>query len=699
MLHVRKLAIILAAWLMLSQAVIAGLPRSPSPTPAGHVLPQTVNIGGRSKEDPKASEQALPKLSGEGQRISVTAKGKKYDLRIQPAGGEEYYVAADDKALSALAKAFDASLEWHDRHGLKVKRGGKKLTLGIGDLKLPDEVGGRELDVPSQIVDGTPWVPLSGVGDLLGVCFTIDKNGKSAWAESYISNVYFERHGDIQQLVVQSEHELSYKTFSLKNPARYVVDISGGVLNVENTNISHPHLGAVRLGQFSLSPAITRVVIPLAAGYYVSPKQDSRGSKLIFAINGGSSGGVKDNSSTAVRPVSAVSYREQRLTSANVENKHGTSYVHLKFSGPVQYEWSRLISPDYRFFVDLPNVILAGGKQELKVDNRQVDGVRISQNSRNPAKTRVVLDMKSPLAVQVEPGTDSSSLKIAISSKTVPANSSIISGAGSTGGSANYSAPGGRGETSVGYRPGSGRIGKGTLTICIDPGHGGNDTGAYNRSIGLAEEDVTLDVSLRMRDLLRSSGWNVVLTREDDRDVSYAGSTDSEELWARANVANECGADVFVSIHCNSAANTAADGTSIHAYKQSDIVLGNELIGPLIRTIGRRNRGVQQDRFYVLAHTNMPAVLVETAFLSNYEEGHLLNDPAFRQSIAEGLAEGLNNYAAKYLQEKSTLTPAVLSTPEHKRIYITTRPARHRANSRSSSSREAEAVKPQSVLK
>ena len=676
MFRLRQLAVILAFWLIAAQTASARPPRSPSPTPAGQVLPQTVNVNGGSQSA----------NNSEFRRVSVAAKGRKYDIRMKSAGEDEYYVVANDKELASLAKAFDASLSWHDRHGLTVKRGGKKYTLGLGELVLPAEVGGRELDVPCQIADGVPLAPLSGTGDLLGLCFTVDKNGKSAWAESLISDVHLEWNGDKQQLVVQSEHDVTYKTFSLKNPARYVIDISGGVLSVANTNVMHPQLGVVRLGQFSLSPAVTRIVVPLAAGFYVAPQQDARGSKLVFAING----------SGSTKRVPAAALKEQRLTDARVENKGGRSTVFLKFSGPVQYEWSRLIAPDYRFFVDLPNVILPGAKQELKVALRQVEGVRISQNSRHPAKTRVVLDMKSPLDVQVEPGSDGSSLHIAIGSKTVAANSSIITGSGSTGGSG-YSVSSGRTDAPViTYHPGSVKPGSGARTICIDPGHGGNDTGAYNRSIGLAEEDVTLDVALRMRDLLRDCGWQVVMTREDDRDVSYAGSTDSEELWARANVANECGADIFVSIHCNSAANSAAEGTSIHAYKQGDILLGNELIGPLINTIGRRNRGVCQDRFYVLAHTNMPAVLVETAFLSNYEEGHLLNDPAFRQSIAEGLVEGLNNYAAKYMQDRSPAKPAALSTPERKRSYITTRPAKYRT---SKPVRGADDVLPQSVLK
>ena len=499
--------------------------------------------------------------------------------------------------------------------------------------------------------------------------------------------------------MVQAEHEVSYKTFSLKNPSRFVVDISGGVLNVASPSIAHAKLGTIRLGQFTLGPAVTRIVIPLASGYQILPPGEIRGRVLRFAIKPSSGAGVSGSGSsgsprTPAKPAVAYSFRTQQLTRSSADERKGVCVVHLEFSGPVQYEWSRLIAPDYRFFVDLPNVILPDSKKELKVRHRHLSGVRISQNSGRPnPKARVVLDMSRPLEVKVSPGSNGKSLDIEIGSNTVEANTSIISGNGITGSGSAQPASGSGDEPVSVYRP---KPGSGVRTICIDPGHGGNDSGAYNRSLDVAEEDVTLDVGLRLRDLLRSSGWNVVMTRETDRDVSYAGSTDSEELWARAKVANDCGADVFVSIHCNSAANSAAEGTSIHAYKQGDIVLGEEMIAPLIRATGRRNRGVHQDRFYVLAHTQMPAVLVETAFVSHSEEGRLLGDPVFRQRIAEGLAEGLNNYAYKYLKDRGTAKPSTLSTPAPKRSYITVRPA---AVPTSKSDRDSDAVLPQSVLK
>jgi len=142
-----------------------------------------------------------------------------------------------------------------------------------------------------------------------------------------------------------------------------------------------------------------------------------------------------------------------------------------------------------------------------------------------------------------------------------------------------------------------------------------------------------------------------VMTRDDDRDVSWAGSSAREELGARVQIANDLAADVFVSVHCNASVNSAVKGTSLHTFKGSDSLLAEELHPTLVAAAGRPDRGIQKDRFYVLAHSRMPAVLVETAFLSNSEEARLLGTPEYRQQLAEALADGLGRYASRYLKQ------------------------------------------------
>ncbi len=187
--------------------------------------------------------------------------------------------------------------------------------------------------------------------------------------------------------------------------------------------------------------------------------------------------------------------------------------------------------------------------------------------------------------------------------------------------------------------------------IVLDPGHGGGDPGCVNRSLGLLEKDVTLDVALRLRDMLVEEGWTVLLTREEDRDVSWRGSPDRVELQARCDVANQSGADYFISLHCNASVASARAGSSIHWFKQADLELARSLEFALGESLGLGQGGLRHDGFYVLRHTDMPAVLVEMAFLSNPREGALLGNAGFRQRIAQSLAGALQEHVSgRYAQ-------------------------------------------------
>ena len=176
--------------------------------------------------------------------------------------------------------------------------------------------------------------------------------------------------------------------------------------------------------------------------------------------------------------------------------------------------------------------------------------------------------------------------------------------------------------------------GAGGPLVCIDPGHGGEDPGAVCN--GVEEKVVNLDIALRTRPLVEAMGYRVIMTRTADITLS---------LQERCDIANNAGADIFVSIHNNAYLSTS-EGTETFCYYDSEegrrlaTLIHNEVISRIKLT----NRGVKEAGFYVLKHTDMPAALLEGAFLTNPEEAELLQDPAFRQKIAEGVAEGINNY-------------------------------------------------------
>lgn len=179
--------------------------------------------------------------------------------------------------------------------------------------------------------------------------------------------------------------------------------------------------------------------------------------------------------------------------------------------------------------------------------------------------------------------------------------------------------------------------------IMVDPGHGGGDHGAIGPT-GKREKDVNLAVSLKLREKLKDLGAEVRMTRETDRKVSHPDASQGEELRARVKLANEWPAQVYVSVHSNSAANPAAHGTetyhSRNASRKSREMAGH-VNSELVKATGFRDRGVKAANFHVIKNTHMPAVLVETGFISNpVEEGHL-TDPSMQDKMAQAITNGV----------------------------------------------------------
>lgn len=186
-------------------------------------------------------------------------------------------------------------------------------------------------------------------------------------------------------------------------------------------------------------------------------------------------------------------------------------------------------------------------------------------------------------------------------------------------------------------------------TIVLDAGHGGSDSGAIGPN-GVTEKEVTLAVTQKLRDILAKSGANVVMTRDTDVDVFAPNATDRQELQARCNVANRLpSANLFLSIHCNAFANSAAHGMETYYYEPSSS--GKKLAAFLNEELaaagGLFNRGVKTANFYVLKHTNMPASLIELGFITNYNEERLLASSDYQTNLAYAIATALTKYFSR----------------------------------------------------
>lgn len=180
--------------------------------------------------------------------------------------------------------------------------------------------------------------------------------------------------------------------------------------------------------------------------------------------------------------------------------------------------------------------------------------------------------------------------------------------------------------------------------ICLDAGHGGNDSGAIGPS-GTMEKDNTLAIALLLRDILESNGATVILTRDSDRSVSFPDSSDSEELAARVEIAADANADIFISIHNDSFTSKTAMGTTTFHYGDAQSAKLAALVQKnLVTELGTKDHSSRFASFYVIRYTKMAAILIEVAFISNPEEEVLLSSIDGRSKIAESIFQGIVNY-------------------------------------------------------
>lgn len=244
-----------------------------------------------------------------------------------------------------------------------------------------------------------------------------------------------------------------------------------------------------------------------------------------------------------------------------------------------------------RLVVDLPMTKLADTfimEDSYSYASGVVDQVRISQYSSSPMTVRVVFDLNTKSKVQLATAGD----KLLI---TLEAQKPLI---------------------------------------FIDPGHGGHDPGAIGSSS--REKDVVLAIANKLVKLLEADPeLDVMSTR--DKDVFLS-------LTERTDLANKAGANVFLSIHANSSVSSAAHGTETYVHPTADKTLGSIIHKHLVQGTGLYDRGLKQANFSVLRTSQMPAALVEVAFISNPAEQKLLNDAAFQDRVAQALYQAIREY-------------------------------------------------------
>ena len=188
--------------------------------------------------------------------------------------------------------------------------------------------------------------------------------------------------------------------------------------------------------------------------------------------------------------------------------------------------------------------------------------------------------------------------------------------------------------------------------IIIDPGHGGIDPGAVSRA-GVTEDDINLQIALKLRKLIEQSGGVALMIREDDSGLYSDGKTrirdkKNEDLRTRHEMINSSKADIFISVHLNSFPQSQYYGAQSFYNKGDEEgkkiaeLIQNELIEVIKNQNIRKAKSI--DTVYILKNKKLPGALVECGFLSNSQEEKLLQEDKYQEKIAWSIFMGIMRY-------------------------------------------------------
>lgn len=416
----------------------------------------------------------------------------------------------------------------------------------------------------------------------------------------------------------------------ISNPTRLVIDLPGIVLGRPTVNQSlRGVVRSVRVGQFD--DRTTRIVVELAPGYTLDPEKIKfRGaSPTNWSVE------LPDPEPIARLQARPISPPENREASANEVSADRLATIEslevrdrqlvVRANQPVTAS-SRWDARAKLYEITIPNARLAERVQgpqlesdspisELRVrqqDSQTVilllqptDGFGLGQI--NPRGRRLDIDLEqetslAPPAVPEKTNALAVPVPLPVERQTPATDLPTVP--------------------------------NGQIKVIVDPGHGGEDSGALGLG-GLQEKEVVLDVSQQVAQLLEQQGVRAVMTRGDDHFISLQGRTD---------MANRLHADLFVSIHANSVDNRP-DVSGLETYYFSNgLKLASTIHQNILETVDIRDRSVRQARFYVLRNSEMPAVLVEIGFVTGSEDAAHLKNPEHRQQLAGAIARGILEY-------------------------------------------------------
>ncbi|MDF3001727.1 MAG: hypothetical protein K0Q48_1846 [Bacillota bacterium] len=330
-----------------------------------------------------------------------------------------------------------------------------------------------------------------------------------------------------------------------------------------------------------------------------------------------------DDLTRTVSIQSPVTHALNNINSVEIQEKSDFYRVIIEADKEIEGYNTFVYDNPQRFGVDLSNTVLGDGDGQLKEDNDLLTTVRYAQFA--PETVRVTVELNEKVVGIVSFSADRTKIYIDFEKNQQQNHSDL-------------------GDVTVdGLKVVDWRAAK--KLVFIDPGHGGGDTGSQAKQNGveiLNEKDVNLDIALRLNRMLKAAGVSTCMLRETDTTVT---------LYDRPAMANGVNADLYVSVHNNSTdKNPSAKGTETYYFSkagESDYNIYSKELAELVqkymveslRTVDRRVKS--EPAYAVLNKTQMPAIIIEGAFLSNTEDLKLMLTDEFRENYALAAARAI----------------------------------------------------------
>lgn len=572
-------------------------------------------------------------------------------------------VATGDAGLGQVLRATGAVLTWKpgERYILITTAAPAVVSFAVGDRRY--DVGPIVLEATAApyVAGNDAYLPLNEVLRSLDLALRRDR---SQWVvQPQLASLDVRAWGNRADVVARGGIPLRPRIVQ-DVPGTVVYEFDGVATSL--TGVRQVNGGGIRSIAISQGGTVrdpkTTVAVALLPGasHDVPRTDDGRDVVIAFGPAGFTAqtpfaqaspsavSGAPAATSSSAAPAGAVGATVTGVSVAPADDGYA---VTIAVSGDASFEWHRLRDPDNRFWVDVKGAQLQGAPLDQS-EPQPIGALRVRQI--DPATVRIALSLSGPKTLTVSPSATGLSVDVG----TQDVADAPRAGSGSVGAvvasneqtapvtpapqDALGGAPSQAGDTAWKFGPRNTYVPTNPRLIVIDPGHGGSDRGTSRH--GVDEASLTLDMSHRLRDLLVARGWQVRLTHDTDVDVYAPNDSAHDELQARDDVANNAGSRIFVSIHVNAYINSGPYGTTYYISKGSDAPLARAIEGQLASD-GTKDDGIVKSHLYVTLHALMPAVLIETAFISNPSDFALLTSPQWRQKVAQSIADGIDQYA------------------------------------------------------